>query len=119
MPLRCYAVFKPAENDPAMPALVAAHDLTKQYGSHAALDRVSFTLDAGRIVGLIGPNGAGKTTAVRAILGLTNCSGRLRVFGRDPFRERTAVMREACFIADVAVMPSWLVTARSAIGNSL
>jgi len=45
---------------------------------------------------------------VRAILGLTDCSGHLRVFGRNPFRERTAVMRDACFIADVAVMPSWL-----------
>jgi len=91
-----------------MTALVTASHLTKTYGSQLALDRVSFTIGAGRIVGLVGPNGAGKTTAVRAILGLTRCRGQISVFGRDPFRERAQVMREACFIADVAVMPSWL-----------
>jgi ABC-2 type transport system ATP-binding protein len=65
-------------------------------------------VQAGRIVGLIGPNGAGKTTALRAVLGLTAYEGRLQVLDREPFRERTQLMRDACFIADVAVLPSWL-----------
>ena len=91
-----------------MPALIEALDLTKKYGAHVALDRANFSVEAGRIVGLIGPNGAGKTTALRAILGLTAYEGQLEVLGHEPFRERTALMHDACFIADVAVLPGWL-----------
>jgi ABC-2 type transport system ATP-binding protein len=91
-----------------MPALIEARDLTKKYGAHVALDRASFSVEAGRIVGLIGPNGAGKTSALRAILGLTAYEGQLKVLGREPFRERTALMQDASFIADVAVLPGWL-----------
>jgi ABC-2 type transport system ATP-binding protein len=91
-----------------MPALIEARDLTKKYGAHVALDHANFTVQAGRIVGLIGPNGAGKTSALRAILGLTAYEGGLKVLGREPFRERAELMRDACFIADVAVLPAWL-----------
>jgi ABC-2 type transport system ATP-binding protein len=91
-----------------MPPLIEAHDLTKKYGKHVALERANFTVQQGRIVGLIGPNGAGKTSALRAILGLTAYEGRLQVLGKEPFRDRTALMRDACFIADVAVLPAWL-----------
>jgi ABC-2 type transport system ATP-binding protein len=91
-----------------MPPLIEAHDLTKKYGKHTALDRATFAIESGRIVGLIGPNGAGKTSALRAILGLTPYEGRLSVLGREPFTERAALMNDACFIADVAVLPSWL-----------
>jgi ABC-2 type transport system ATP-binding protein len=91
-----------------MPALIDAQKLTKRYGKYTALDQVSFTIDTGRIVGLIGPNGAGKTSALRAILGLSSYEGTLSVLGREPFSNRTALMNEACFIADVAVLPGWL-----------
>jgi ABC-2 type transport system ATP-binding protein len=91
-----------------MPALIEARDLTKKYGAHVALDRANFSVEPGRIVGLIGPNGAGKTSALRAILGLTAYEGQLKVLGREPFRERTLLMRDASFIADVAVLPAWL-----------
>ena len=91
-----------------MPALIEARDLTKKYGAHVALDRASFSVEGGRIVGLIGPNGAGKTSALRAILGLTAYEGQLQVLGREPFRDRTALMQDASFIADVAVLPGWL-----------
>jgi ABC-2 type transport system ATP-binding protein len=91
-----------------MSALIEASDLTKKYGAHVALDHANFSVQAGRIVGLIGPNGAGKTSALRAILGLTTYQGQLKVLGREPFRERTKLMDEACFIADVAVLPAWL-----------
>jgi ABC-2 type transport system ATP-binding protein len=91
-----------------MPALIEARDLTKKYGKHTALDHANFAVETGRIVGLIGPNGAGKTSALRAILGLTSYEGQLRVLDREPFGERAALMNDACFIADVAVLPSWL-----------
>jgi len=91
-----------------MPVLIDARDLTKKYGTHVALDHANFAVQTGRIVGLIGPNGAGKTSALRAILGLTSYEGRLRVLGREPFSDRAALMKDACFIADVAVLPAWL-----------
>lgn len=88
--------------------LIRARHLSKRYGSQVALDDVNFTIEPGRIVGLIGPNGAGKTTALRALLGLAPYQGELSVLGREPFSDRAALMREASFIADVAVMPPWL-----------
>ncbi len=91
-----------------MPSLIQARDLCKKYGSHVALDHLNFAVQPGRIVGLIGPNGAGKTTALRAVLGLTAYEGQLDVLGREPLRERAALMREASFIEDVAVLPAWL-----------
>jgi ABC-2 type transport system ATP-binding protein len=90
------------------PPLIEARGLSKRYGSFAALDRADFVVQPGRIVGLIGPNGAGKTTALRAVLGLTTYDGELRVLGREPFAERALLMQETSFIADVAVLPSWL-----------
>ena len=90
------------------PALIEARGLSKRYGSFLALDRADFVVQPGRIVGLIGPNGAGKTTALRAVLGLTTYDGELRVLGREPFAERALLMQETSFIADVAVLPSWL-----------
>jgi ABC-2 type transport system ATP-binding protein len=72
------------------------------------LDGVDLSIGEGRIVGLIGPNGAGKTTALKAILGLTPYQGDLKVLGRNPWTERDRLMREVCFIADVAVLPRWL-----------
>jgi ABC-2 type transport system ATP-binding protein len=91
-----------------MPALIEARDLTKKYGKHTALDHANFEVQTGRIVGLIGPNGAGKTSALRAILGLTSYEGKLTVLDREPFTGRAALMNDACFIADVAVLPAWL-----------
>ena len=89
--------------------VIEARGLVKSYGgARRALDGASFSVGAGRIVGLIGPNGAGKTTALKAILGLTPFEGELRVLGRDPRTERDELMRDVCFIADVAVLPRWL-----------
>src|SRR5690348_2861909 len=83
-------------------AVVHARGLTKRYKNAVALDGTDFEIGRGRIVGLIGPNGAGKTTALKAILGLTDFEGELSVLGMDPRRERPLLMREVCFIADVA-----------------
>jgi ABC-2 type transport system ATP-binding protein len=91
-----------------MTAAIEARGLAKAYGAQRALDGVSFTVQPGRIVGLIGPNGAGKTTALKAILGLTSFTGELRVLGLDPRVQRDALMRDVCFMADVAVLPRWL-----------
>ena len=88
-------------------ACIEARGLRKTYGTTVALDGINLRVEDGRILGLIGPNGAGKTTALNAILGLTPYEGELRVLGRDPWAERDHLMRDVCFIADVAVMPRW------------
>ena len=91
-----------------MTAVIEARGLTKSYGNTPVLRGVDLNIEAGRIVGLIGPNGAGKTTAIKAILGLTAFDGELKVQGLDPRTERNALMKEVCFIADVAVLPRWM-----------
>jgi ABC-2 type transport system ATP-binding protein len=88
--------------------VIEARGLRKAFGNTIALDGVDLHLDEGHILGLIGPNGAGKTTALNAILGLTPYQGELKVLGRDPWTERDQLMRDVCFIADVAVLPRWL-----------
>jgi ABC-2 type transport system ATP-binding protein len=89
-------------------ACIEAHGLRKAFGKTIALDGIDLRVEEGRILGLIGPNGAGKTTALNAFLGLTPYQGELRVLGRDPWSERDQVMRDVCFIADVAVLPRWI-----------
>src|ERR1700685_4342946 len=88
--------------------VIEARGLRKAFGTTIALDGVNLRVGEGRILGLIGPNGAGKTTALDAILGLTPYEGELRVLGRDPWGERDRLMRDVCFIADVAVLPRWI-----------
>jgi ABC-2 type transport system ATP-binding protein len=88
--------------------VIEARSLRKAFGTTIALDSVDLRVEEGRILGLIGPNGAGKSTALNAILGLTRYQGELKVLGRDPWTERDQLMRDVCFIADVAVLPRWL-----------
>ena len=89
-------------------ACIEARGLRKAFGTTIALDSVDLRVEEGRILGLIGPNGAGKTTALNAILGLTPYQGELKVLGRDPWTERDRLMRDVCFISDVAVLPRWI-----------
>jgi ABC-2 type transport system ATP-binding protein len=88
--------------------VIEARSLRKAFGTTIALDSIDLRVEEGRILGLIGPNGAGKSTALNAILGLTRYQGELKVLGRDPWTERDQLMRDVCFIADVAVLPRWL-----------
>ena len=89
-------------------SVIEARGLRKNFGTTVALDGVNLRVEEGRILGLIGPNGAGKSTALNVILGLTSYQGELRVLGRDPWIDRERLMRDVCFIADVAVLPRWL-----------
>jgi ABC-2 type transport system ATP-binding protein len=65
-------------------AIIEVTGLTKRYGPVTAVDRLSFTVEAGQVVGFLGPNGAGKTTALRMLLGLVRPDGgTATVFGRS------------------------------------
>ncbi|GAA2402777.1 ATP-binding cassette domain-containing protein [Actinomadura vinacea] len=59
-----------------------------------AVREVSFAVEHGEFVGYLGPNGAGKSTTIKMLTGiLTPSSGRVRVCGLDPSRQRTALAR--------------------------
>jgi ABC-2 type transport system ATP-binding protein len=88
--------------------VIEARGLRKAFSTTIALHGIDLRVEEGRILGLIGPNGAGKTTALNAIVGLTPYQGELKVLGRDPWTERDQLMREVCFITDVAVLPRWI-----------
>ncbi len=64
--------------------MVEVKNLTKRYGSTLALDRVSFTIEEGSIVGFLGPNGAGKSTTMNIVTGyLSATSGEVTVSGKN------------------------------------
>ncbi|MHB1596158.1 MAG: ABC transporter ATP-binding protein [Streptosporangiaceae bacterium] len=64
-------------------AVIEVDELTKRFAGLTAVDRVTFTVERGRVVGFLGPNGAGKTTTLRMLLGLvTPTSGTATINGR-------------------------------------
>src|SRR5579864_5380411 len=67
----------------------------RRYRTITALNAVSFSLEAGELVGYIGPNGAGKSTTVKVLSGiLVPDGGRCEVLGHVPWRERIAYVRQ-------------------------
>ncbi len=65
-------------------AMIEVEDLVKDYGAFRAVDRVSFRIEPGEVVGFLGPNGAGKTTTLRVLTGFHPASsGWARVHGLD------------------------------------
>ncbi len=87
---------------------VIARGVRATLGGQPALKGIDLEINEGRVVGVMGLNGAGKSTLLQALVGLIPVEGELRVLGRDPWRERPALMREVSFVADVAVIPRWL-----------
>ncbi len=64
--------------------MIRVTEVTKRYGEHTAVDRVSFAVDPGEVVGFLGPNGAGKSTILRMLAtSLAPTSGRIEVAGFD------------------------------------
>jgi len=64
--------------------VIEVSNLTKRFGDFLAVNRVSFAIQAGEVVGCLGPNGSGKTTTIRMLLGLLQPSeGEASVLGYD------------------------------------
>jgi ABC-2 type transport system ATP-binding protein len=85
-------------------AAIEIRELIKRYGPVTAVDRLSFDVDPGTVVGFLGPNGAGKTTTLRILLGLVQASGgTARIDGKayvdlvDPLRHVGAVLEASSF----------------------
>ncbi|MEW5986135.1 MAG: ABC transporter ATP-binding protein [Chloroflexota bacterium] len=72
--------------------VILTHDLTKRFGDFTAVDRVTFTVEPGEIVGYLGPNGSGKTTTIRMLLGLLRpTAGSGQVLGLDVHTQAEAI----------------------------
>jgi ABC-2 type transport system ATP-binding protein len=74
------------------------HALTKVFNEVVAVDRLSFTIARGEIVGILGANGAGKTTTLQMILGLIRpTSGHIEIFGQEHEQHRIEILRRMNF----------------------
>ncbi len=84
-----------------MAAMIEVENLTKWYGSTLALDRVSFEVREGQIVGFLGPNGAGKSTTLRVLTGfMPATSGRAAINGHDAFTDSLALRRSIGYMPE-------------------
>ena len=81
--------------------MISVQNLSKFFGPVLAVDRVSFEVARGEIVGFLGPNGAGKTTTMRIITGfLPATSGTVRVEGFDVFTHSSEVRRRIGYLPE-------------------
>ncbi|MEZ5993587.1 MAG: ABC transporter ATP-binding protein [Planctomycetota bacterium] len=81
--------------------MIEVVDLTKEYEGTPAVQGLSFTVQAGEVLGLVGPNGAGKTTTMRCITGILQpTGGGVRVAGADIVRDPVEAKRHLAFIPD-------------------
>ena len=68
--------------------MIEVQNLTKRYGSHLAVDRISFRVEEGEILGFLGPNGAGKSTTMNILTGYLSASeGTVKINGYDILEE--------------------------------
>ena len=82
--------------------MIEVSHLTKRYGSHLALDDLSFTIPEGQIYGLLGPNGAGKSTTMNILTGcLAATSGRVRIDGVDIFEDPIAAKKHLGYLPEL------------------
>lgn len=73
---------------------IAARELCKHYGNLVAVDRLSFDVGAGEVLGFLGPNGAGKSTTMKMLTGfLTPTSGTALINGHDIVEDSLAARR--------------------------
>lgn len=86
-----------------MPAeVILAHDLTKRFDSFTAVDHISFSVNAGEVVGYLGPNGSGKTTTIRMLLGLLLPSeGEASVLGYDVVHQSERARTRRLHVSEV------------------
>lgn len=87
--------------------VIRIEKLTKVFGSVRALDGLDLLVHPGEVHGFLGPNGAGKSTTIRVVLGLMKAtSGRVELFGGDPWRDAPHLHERLAYVAgDVALWP--------------
>ena len=86
--------------------ILTCENLTKQYGTVAALQDVNLNVEPGRIVGLLGPNGSGKSTMIKLANGLlTPSSGRILIDGMEPGLETKKLVS---YLPERTYLANWM-----------
>lgn len=81
--------------------MISVRNLSRHYGDFTAVDRISFDVNPGEILGLVGPNGAGKTTTLRCLSGIIAPSvGTVIIAGHDIQADPVAAKQTLAFIPD-------------------
>ena len=82
--------------------MIEVNNLVKRYGSHCALDHLSFTVEDGQVFGLLGPNGAGKSTTMNILTGYLSASeGTVRIQGHDLWEEPEAARKCVGYLPEI------------------
>lgn len=91
-----------------MKEIVKVQGLQKKFGKFKALQDVTFTVNAGEVVGFIGPNGAGKSTTIRTLLGIINRdAGDVKIFSKDVWKDSLEIHKRISYVpGDVALWGS-------------
>ncbi len=95
-----------------MQSALSLNQVTKTFGSHRALDRVSLEVPQGVVFALLGENGAGKTTSIKLALGLERAdSGSLEVLGKNSVTEGEEIRRQVGYVPERPALYEWMTAA--------
>ena len=86
---------------------IEVKDLFKKYDGFL-LDKISFNVPKGAIVGLIGENGAGKTTTIKAILNIISSEGSIKVLGKDSKKDEKEIKKDLGVVLDDSFLSFYL-----------
>ena len=91
-----------------MEEIIKVQGLQKKFGKFKALHDVTFTVNAGEVVGFIGPNGSGKSTTIRTLLGIIKGdAGDVKIFGKDVWKDSLEIHKRVSYVpGDVALWGS-------------
>lgn len=82
--------------------MIEVKDLVKKYGSHLAVDHLSFTLESGKIYGFLGPNGAGKSTTMNIMTGYLGATqGSVLIDGHDILKEPEEAKKQIGYLPEL------------------
>ncbi len=90
--------------------IIEIKNLTKSYGKHRGVEKVSIEVERGDIFGFLGPNGAGKSTTMRSMLGFLNYEGEIKIFGKDAKKYHQEILKDIGYLpSEVMFYPSMKV----------
>jgi len=94
------------------PPVIQVQDLRKSFGDSVAVDGLSFTVEAGSVLGLLGPNGAGKTTTIKMLTTLLTLDGGSASVAGFDVATQPRMVRRAIGLAGQAAAVDEKLTAR-------
>ena len=82
--------------------MIEVKNLVKKYGSHLAVDDLSFTVEQGQIYGFLGPNGAGKSTTMNIMTGYIGATaGEVLINGHDILKEPELAKKSIGYLPEI------------------